>query len=58
MPLRYPVDLTRAAFYSGRPAYGQVVTESPLLDAAVMAVLFVVLMIVGALLLEHRERNR
>jgi ABC-2 type transport system permease protein len=58
MPLRYPVDLTRAAFYSGRPAYDQVVTESPLVDAAVMAALFVVLVILGALLLEHRERNR
>jgi ABC-2 type transport system permease protein len=58
MPLRYPVDLTRAAFYSGRPAYRQVVTESPLLDGAVMAILFVAFVGLGALLFEHRERNR
>jgi ABC-2 type transport system permease protein len=58
MPLRYPVNLTRAAFYSGRPAYGQVVTEPPLLDAAVMAALFVVLVVAGALLFEQRERSR
>jgi ABC-2 type transport system permease protein len=58
MPLRYPVNLTRAAFYTGRPAYSQVVTESPLLDAVVMAVLFVVLVVAGALLFEQRERSR
>lgn len=58
MPLRYPVDLTRAAFYWDRPAYRQVVTEPPLLDVAVMAVLFVVLIVLGALVLEYRERNR
>ncbi|MBJ7597076.1 MAG: hypothetical protein DLM67_12470 [Candidatus Nephthysia bennettiae] len=58
MPLRYPVNLTRAAFYSGRPAYSQVVAESPLLDAVVMAALFVVLVVAGALLFEQRERSR
>jgi ABC-2 type transport system permease protein len=58
MPLRYPVNLTRAAFYSGRPAYGQVVAESPLLDVVVMAALFVVLVVAGALLFERRERGR
>jgi ABC-2 type transport system permease protein len=57
MPLRYPVDLIRAAFYSGRPEYGQAVTAPPLLNATVMAVLFVVFVVLGALIFEHRERN-
>jgi ABC-2 type transport system permease protein len=58
MPLRYPVDLTRAAFYAGTPAYRVVVTESPLLDTLVMGALFVVLLVLGAMLFEHRERSR
>ena len=58
MPLRYPVDLTRAAFYAGTPAYRVVVTVSPLLDALVMGALFVVLLVLGAMLFEHRERSR
>jgi ABC-2 type transport system permease protein len=58
MPLRYPVDLTRAAFYAGQPAYPAVVTESPVLDALVMGALFVVLVVVGALLFEYREKSR
>jgi ABC-2 type transport system permease protein len=58
MPLRYCVELTRAAFYAGTPGYGQVVTAGPLLDAAVIAVLFAVLMVAGAVLFNHRERTR
>ncbi len=40
MPLRYAVDLTRAAFCAGTPGYRTAVTEAPLLDAAVMAALW------------------
>lgn len=58
MPMRYPVNLTRAAYYLGQPGYGRAVAESPLLDAAVMAGLFVVLLLLGALLFEYRERSR
>ena len=58
MPMRYPVDLVRAAFYVGRPGYGTAVAESPALDAAVAAALFVLLLVAGALLFEHRERTR
>lgn len=58
MPLRYCVELARAAFYAGTPGYGQVVTAGPLLDAIVIAVLFAVLMVTGALLFNHRERTR
>jgi ABC-2 type transport system permease protein len=58
MPLRYPVDLTRAVFYAGRPDYQLVVAESPLLDVLVMGALFVTLLGVGALVFERRERSR
>lgn len=58
MPLRYGVDLTRAAFYAGTPGYRRAVTAGPQLDLAVMAALFVVLLILGALVFDHRERTR
>jgi ABC-2 type transport system permease protein len=59
MPLRYAVDLTRAAFYAGTPAYSsETVTLNPALDIAVMSGLFVVLLSVGALLFSYRERAR
>jgi ABC-2 type transport system permease protein len=58
MPMRYVVELTRAAFYAGTRGYGQVVSGRPLLDAAVTAGLFVVLMITGATVFGYRERTR
>jgi ABC-2 type transport system permease protein len=58
MPMRYVVELTRAAFYAGTPGYGQVVSAGPLLDAAVTAGLFAVLMAAGAALFGYRERAR
>jgi ABC-2 type transport system permease protein len=58
MPLRYPVDLVRAAFYRGTPGYSVAVTAGPSVDLAVMAGLFVVLLLVGAAVFEHRERTR
>jgi ABC-2 type transport system permease protein len=58
MPLRYAVDLTRAAFYRGTPGYGRVVTGGPALDLAVISALFVTLMTAGTILFGHRERAR
>jgi ABC-2 type transport system permease protein len=58
MPLRYAVELTRAAFYAGTPAYGQVVNASPFVDVAVIGGLFVILVIAGALVFDYRERVR
>jgi len=58
MPMRYAVELTRAAFYAGTPGYAQAVSGSPLLDAAVAAGLFAVLMAAGAALFGYRERTR
>ncbi len=58
MPMRYVVELTRAAFYAGTPGYRLVVSGSPLLDAAVAGGLFVVFMITGAVVFSYRERTR
>ena len=58
MPMRYVVELTRAAFYAGTPGYRQVVSGGPLLDAAVTAGLFVIFMITGAAVFGYRERTR
>jgi ABC-2 type transport system permease protein len=58
MPLRYAVDLCRAAFYAGTPGYGAAVADDPLVDAAVVGGLFVVLLLAGALLFGYRERTR
>lgn len=58
MPMSYVVQLTRAAFYAGTPGYHQVVSGSPLVDAAVTGGLFVILMIAGAAVFGYRERTR
>lgn len=58
MPLRYAVDLTRAAFYHGTPAYGRVVTGGPVVDLAVIGGLSVMLMAAGVMLFDYRERAR
>jgi ABC-2 type transport system permease protein len=58
MPMRYVVELTRAAYYAGTPGYRQVVSGSPWLDAVVTAALFAALLTAGALLFDYRERAR
>jgi len=58
MPMRYCVELARAVFYAGSPGYHQVVTAGPLVDVTVMAVLFVALMIAGAVVFNRREQAR
>ncbi len=57
-PLRYAVDLTRAVFYAGQQDYVKVVLDSPALDAAVVAALFVVCLVIGTALFVRNERNR
>jgi ABC-2 type transport system permease protein len=58
MPMTYVVNLTRAAYYAGTSARLRVGSGSPLLDAAVTAILFVVLLAAGAALFGYRERTR
>jgi ABC-2 type transport system permease protein len=58
MPMRYCVDLTRAAFYAGRASYARVVIGGPVLDVVVIAALTAALLWAGAALFSHRERVR
>jgi ABC-2 type transport system permease protein len=58
MPMRYCVDLTRAAFYAGSAGYAKVVIGGPVLDIVVIAVLTAALLSAGAALFSHRERIR
>ena len=58
MPLRYVVDLTRAAYYTGTPGYREAVTGGPGLDLAVTGGLLAVFLTAGTLLFSYRERAR
>jgi len=58
MPLRYAVELSRAAFYAGTPGYARVVTAGPVLDVVAIAGLSAVFMTAGALVFAYRERTR
>ncbi|MBV9447002.1 MAG: ABC transporter permease, partial [Streptosporangiaceae bacterium] len=58
MPMRYAVDLTRAAYYAGTRGYGEAVAGRPLLDAAVLAGAAALLLGGGAMLFSYRERTR
>jgi ABC-2 type transport system permease protein len=58
MPMRYCVDLTRAAFYAGSAGYARVVIGGPVLDIVVIAALTAALLSAGAALFSHRERVR
>jgi ABC-2 type transport system permease protein len=58
MPMTYVVNLTRAAYYAGTPAYRLVASGSLLLDVAVTAILFVVLLTAGVAVFGYRERTR
>ena len=58
MPMRYCVDLMRAAFYAGSAGYAKVVTGGPLLDVVVIVALTVTLTAAGAAVFEYRERGR
>jgi ABC-2 type transport system permease protein len=58
MPMRYCVDLMRAAFYTGTAGYARVVAGGPALDIVVIAALTAMLTAAGAALFEYRERVR
>jgi ABC-2 type transport system permease protein len=58
MPLRYAVDLTRAAYYAGTAGYREAVVGSPVVDAVVTGGLAAVLLTAGGLLFSCRERTR
>jgi ABC-2 type transport system permease protein len=58
MPLRYAVDLTRAAYYTGTAGYREAVIGSPVLDTAITGGLAVIFLTAGGLLFSYRERTR
>jgi ABC-2 type transport system permease protein len=58
MPLRYAVNLARAAYFSGEPAAHAITPTDPLRDALIVLALLVALLIVGSVLFDYRERTR
>ncbi len=58
-PLRYAVDLTRAAYYLGQPGvYKQVVLLAPGINLLVMTAMFVIFLVIGTTLFVRGERNK
>lgn len=57
-PMRYAVDLARAAFFAGGPDYARTVLEPPVVDLAVIAGMFAVFLVIGTALFVRNERNR
>ena len=57
-PMRYAVDLARGLYYAGRPEYARIVLEPPLVDLAVLIILFTFFLVVGTALFVRGERFR
>jgi ABC-2 type transport system permease protein len=58
MPMRYGVELTRAAYYAHLPGYAQVVTITLFPDLVIVGVLLVTLVVAGTVVFDLRERTR
>ena len=57
-PMTYALDFARSIFYLGTPAYDKVVIFNPVLDFAVIAIMFTVFIVLGTYLFMKNERNR
>lgn len=57
-PMRYAVDLVRSVYYLGSPERSRVVLDGFAVDAAVVAGLFGLFVVVGTALFVRNERNR
>jgi ABC-2 type transport system permease protein len=59
-PMRYAVDLVRAAFYTGRSPeeYSAAVVAAPAFNLTVIGVLFALFMVGGTAMFVRREQNR
>lgn len=57
-PMTYPVDFLRGLYYAGSPEYDKVVLHPPIVDLAVMAVTFIIMLVLGTYLFVKNERNR
>lgn len=57
-PMTYAVDFVRGIFYLGNPEYSRVVLFHPLINLAIISVLFTIMISVGTFLFVRNERNR
>lgn len=57
-PLRYVTDLTRGLYYAGRDDYDRVVLAPPIVDLAIITVLFVIFVVIGTAVFVRSEQNR
>jgi ABC-2 type transport system permease protein len=57
-PMRYAVDLVRGVYYRGTPAYERVVLADPLVNIAVILLMFGSFLFIGTYLFVRNERNR
>jgi ABC-2 type transport system permease protein len=57
-PMRYAVDLSRAAFYTGSPEYGRVVLDNPFFNLIIISLLLIIFLVIGTFLFVRKERNR
>lgn len=57
-PMTYAVDFFRGLYYYGHPDYHKVVLYHPLLDLAVMTVMFAVMLSIGTFIFVRNERNK
>ena len=57
-PMTYALDFARSIFYLGTPDYDKVVIFNPVLNFAVIAVMFTVFIVLGTYLFMRNERNR
>ena len=57
-PMTYAIDFARSIFYLGTSDYDKVVIFNPILDFAVITVMFMVFIVLGTYLFMKNERNR
>lgn len=57
-PLTYAVDFTRGIIYWGKPEYDKVVLYHPLVNLAIIATLFTIMLVIGTYFFVKSERNR
>ena len=57
-PMTYGVDFIRGLYYWGKPEYSKVVLYNPLIDLAIIAVEFLILIILGTIFFVRREQNK
>ena len=57
-PMTYAVDFVRGIFYWGTPDYDKVVLYHPLIDFAIISVLFITMLSIGTILFARNEKNR